>query len=385
MLDRREAALLAGSALLLPSLPAYASPTKVRAAWSATDGFTDKAFISFDEGAYAAMRDDARRTPLFEQAITKRLAASPAGTFSVLDIGTGPYALLALAAARAGARKVYTIETSAEAAKRARQAIREAKDVPPGVIDVIEGFSTAIDLPEQVDLVVAEIAGSVASEEGAIATIRDAQARLVKRPSDPTSYIPYAMQTLGAPASYALHYALGPPQFDWSKLKEPVRLNCRDETAQLLGEPLLLEEIKFSDVQLPASGVQRLAGAAPLLWTVDAARIAASEGVYLDELRREKVPEAEAASLARAVSRSFSGIAMWPRLVLDPEGTLVVESRGPQGQSQKSHWQTVLPLMSARPASIEPGASVVKVTFSVDLRDGKITSPLQYLLEGEVS
>ena len=217
-LSRRDAvgsAAAAAVACPLISVPFEvwaAEKTDVRAHWTATDGFSDKSFISFDEGAYAAMRDDVRRTPLFEEAIKQRLAKAPRGTLTVLDVGTGPYALLALAAARAGAKKVYTIEANGEAARRARDAIRKASDVRYGTIEVIEGFSTTVQLPEKVDVLVAEIAGSIASEEGAIATIRDAQHRLVKRPGDPTSYIPYACQTLGAPASYALHYALGPPQ-----------------------------------------------------------------------------------------------------------------------------------------------------------------------------
>jgi len=71
------------------------------------------------------------------------------------------------------------------------------------------------------------------------------QARLVNKPHDPNSYIPFACQTLAAPACYALHYSLGPPQFDWRKLKEPVRLNCRDETLQLLAEPQVRYIILF--------------------------------------------------------------------------------------------------------------------------------------------
>ena len=43
----------------------------------------------------------------------------------MLEIGTGPFALLALIAARAGARKVYAIEAQPEAARRARNAIRK--------------------------------------------------------------------------------------------------------------------------------------------------------------------------------------------------------------------------------------------------------------------
>ena len=220
-ISRRAALKVAGSATAALSVPlgpiwpalavsAAAAPT-LRSAWTATDGFGDssKSFIAFEESSYAAMRDDERRTPLFEKAIQQRLAAAEPNTLTVLDVGTGPYALLALAAARAGAKKVYTIEANAEAAKRARDVIRKASDVRYGTIEVIEGFSTVIELPEKVDLLVAEIAGSVASEEGAYASIRDAQARFMKRPSDPKAYIPYNIQTFAAPASYALHYALG--------------------------------------------------------------------------------------------------------------------------------------------------------------------------------
>ena len=71
------------------------------------------------------MRDDEGRTPLFEKAIRARLAGQE-GQLTVLEIGTGPFALLALIAARAGARKVYAIEAQPEAARRARNAIRKA-------------------------------------------------------------------------------------------------------------------------------------------------------------------------------------------------------------------------------------------------------------------
>ena len=47
------------------------------------------------------MRDDEGRTPLFEKAIRARLAGQE-GQLTVLEIGTGPFALLALIAARAG-------------------------------------------------------------------------------------------------------------------------------------------------------------------------------------------------------------------------------------------------------------------------------------------
>ena len=384
---RREALSLgtaATTAVFAGEMPAMAEEPSVpiKAQWSATDGFSNKDFIAFDEGAYAAMRDDERRTPLFEKAIQQRLAAAPPNTLTVVEIGTGPYALLAIAAARAGARKVYSVEANPEAAKRARAALKQA-GMGPEKVEVLEGFSTQVSLPEKVDLLVAEIAGSIASEEGACATIRDAQARFLKKPAEPDSYIPYACQTLAAPASYALHYALGPPAFDWTKLKEPVRLNCRDESVQLLAQPQLLEQITFSDTHLPASG--RVQGA-PLTWRVDAARVEANQAVFYDELRREGAKEGEASSLSRSVARSVSGLVMWPRLLLDPQGTLVVESRGPNGEHQKSHWQTVLPLMAARPVAVAAAPpSTIRVALSVDYGGGEVNTPLKYSLEGSVS
>ena len=360
--------------------PAVAATPLLSSAWTATAGFNDTAFIKFDEGAYKAMMDDERRTPLFERAIKERLAAMPDAV--VVDLGTGPFAVLALIAARAGARKVYAIEAIPAAAKRAREAVKKATDVPPGCIEILEGFSTAVSLPEKADLVVAEIVGSVASEEGMHATLRDAQARFLKRPHDPSSFIPTRCQTVAAPAAYALHYALGPPRYDWAKIAaEPVRLNCRDETLQLLSDPVLLEDIAFADPQLPPPGAWKPAGPQGLSFTIDGARIDANERTYREELRREGAKEEEARAVAAGAARALSGIALWPRLVLDPEGAIVVESRGPQGQTQKSHWQTVLPLMSAVPV-MDPVAPGERFALDALILLGEaIDEPVRYELE----
>ena len=56
-----------------------------------------------------------------------------------------------------------------------------------------------------------------------------------------------------------------------------------------------------------------------------------------------------ARELAGILARSFSGMAFWPQLVLDPEAEIVVDSRGPGGASQKSHWETVVSILSDRP------------------------------------
>ena len=98
--------------------------------------------------------------------------------------------------------------------------------------------------------------------------------------------------------------------------------------------------------------------------------------------RREGAKEKEARDLSAEVSRSLSGLAMWPRLVLDEEATLVVDSRGPLGEHRKSHWQTVLPLLAARPQPVEAGDSI-EIRAAVELGGG-VAEPPRYSLEGMV-
>merc|ERR1719502_2608779 len=72
----------------------------------------------YTDDTYAKMRDDAERTAAYTSAIAD---AAPGRV--CLDVGTGALALLALIAARAGARHVYAIEANAEAAQAARATI----------------------------------------------------------------------------------------------------------------------------------------------------------------------------------------------------------------------------------------------------------------------
>ena len=59
-----------------------------------------------------------------------------------------------------------------------------------------------------------------------------------------------------------------------------------------------------------------------------------------------------------------------------------MESRGPQGEHQKSHWPTLLTLMSPKPVPVEPD-DVVAITETSELsRD--ILVPVKYSFEGTV-
>ena len=122
-------------------------------------------------GSYMAMVEDETRTPYFREAIHRRLRGTDDQI--VLDIGTGAFAILALFAAQAGARRVYAIEANPVACEQARASVAAAESqglVPQGVVQVIEGFSVDVELPERADLLVAEIVGQMATSEGIVCT-----------------------------------------------------------------------------------------------------------------------------------------------------------------------------------------------------------------------
>lgn len=355
----------------------------ISAAWKAVDGLnsleSNNKFVSFNDSSYQAMINDPSRTPLFEKAILNRLQSSPDGPQSqvVLDLGTGPYAYFAIIAAKYGAGKVYAIEANKEAAALARNAVHKAGY--DDKITILEGFSTDITLPDGIkaDFAIAEIVGSVASEEGAIATISDAHKRLLKYPTDASSWIPNRIQTYAAPASYSLHNLFKPPAFDWTKLNgEPVRFNCRDEGLQLLSDPELVEDISFPDILvLGKKGKEQRR----IAFTVDGKRIDENIKKFNEEYTRGRVPDAE--TLAIEAANSVSGVALWPRLLLD--GDIQINSRHyPDGAHQRSHWQSVLPIMSPEPVAVKGGDEII-VNFDFDV-SSEVTTPPSYKISGNV-
>ena len=338
-------------------------------------------------GSYMAMVEDESRTPLFAEAIRRRLRGSEDQV--VLDIGTGAFCCLAMIAAHAGARKVYAVEANPEAAETARESVRVAEAeglVPAGVVTVIEGFSTDIELPERADLLVAEIVGDLASEEGLVPTMRDAQSRHLKRPDDPMSYIPQRVQSWCAPASYLVPCVVRPPYspYDFAALREgyPVRVSCEDAAVQLLSEPQLLEDFAFGETALPAAGKSY---ATTLRFSVDDARVesateahASGLGSALVNLDEMDCSVEEAEGLARRLAGSLAGLACWPQLVLDDD--LVVESRG--AQQAESHWSTVVSLLSPRPLEVS-GGDEVHIEYEAAFGE-RVERPTKYELRGEL-
>ena len=124
---------------------------------------------AFPPRAHAAMLDDRTRTSAFLEAI----AATVKPDDVVLDIGTGS-GILALAAARAGARHVYAIEAT-DAADAASAAARD--NGFEDRITVIRGWSTRVSLPERATVLVTETIGVEPLEEAIEEIAADAHRR----------------------------------------------------------------------------------------------------------------------------------------------------------------------------------------------------------------
>lgn len=123
-------------------------------------------------GIHASMLNDRARTSGFLEGIAEVVREGDV----VLDIGTGT-GVLAMAAARAGARHVYAIEASAIG--EVAEAIFEANGLGDR-ITLLRGWSTRLDLPERADVLVSEIIGNEPLGENVLEVTGDARKRLLK-------------------------------------------------------------------------------------------------------------------------------------------------------------------------------------------------------------
>jgi len=121
---------------------------------------------------HVAMLNDKQRTLTYLKGIQE--VVNPGDV--VLDIGTGT-GILAIAAARAGARHVYAIEASG--IWKLAKAIFKANGLADR-ITLIEGWSTQVNLPEKADVLISEMIGNEPMAENTLEITTDAMKRLIK-------------------------------------------------------------------------------------------------------------------------------------------------------------------------------------------------------------
>ena len=189
------------------------------------------------QACYTGMRDDVDRTEAYRRAIVE---AAPGKV--VMDLGTGALALLAIIAAEAGATHVYAIEVQETAAASAREAVAAA-----GLSDritVLHAFSTdaALELPTKATLLVHELIGEIAGEEGVVAAILDAAQRHVAPGAAPPLSVPARVRSLIAPCELAPDVsaaAAAPGGGRALKLPAPLPASAR------LAPPQPFEDLRF--------------------------------------------------------------------------------------------------------------------------------------------
>mmetsp|Transcript_126759 Transcript_126759/g.253413 ORF Transcript_126759/g.253413 Transcript_126759/m.253413 type:complete len:350 (+) Transcript_126759:44-1093(+) len=292
----------------LSKRPAAAASTK-RDAARALRVFT----TNLDAAAHDRMGMDDARMGAYTEAIQR---AVPGRT--VLDLGTGPHALLALLCARAGAKRVIAVEVVPAAAALARKAVA-ASGLSEQVV-VLEGHSALLTLP-RVDMVVHEIVGNIATEEGVAAALADLQGRPEVVDSHAVGWsLPLRVETWCAPTN--LSVPLDMNGNSPKALSNAVRLPFTVPQGALLGDPQPMEAVE-TDCAI------RLEQVRTLKWEVTS-------------------------------SSTLAGIICAPRLVLDAQ-TVV------NAWQQKTHWHQVLVLLSVA-TLVDPG-DVVELIVESSLRN----------------
>jgi len=262
------------------------------------------------------MMNDALRNEAYIGAL--RAAVTPKS--DVFEIGTGS-GLLAMTAAKLGARAVVTCEVVPTIAEVARDIV--AANGLQSSVHVISKDSTdltiGVDLPRRANLLVSEIIASELLGEGVLSSIEDAKRRLVEPGA---KVIPAAGSVVCAlfggdavKQHVRVDQVAGLDLSHFNSIASPKRLIYRDDLAiDLLTRPVAAFEFDF-----------------------------AGNDYFPAERKTLRVPVTQA-------GRCW-GVAQWIRLKLDDEHTY---ENHPATKTPTSSWQTCLYLF-ATPVDVRPG------------------------------
>ncbi len=245
----------------------------------------------YDDFLYDLMSTDAVRNQAFGEAFARH-----ARDRIVLDLGTGPHALLARLAAHAGARHVYAVEVLPDAARKARAAVAAA-----GLADritVIEADAAGLRLPEPAEVCAQGIIGNIGSADGIAAIWNRVQPQLRAGFTAVPARCVTLIAAVELPETLRAQPALAPLAMEYARRifaaegrAFDLRLCVRNLPAtQLLSDCHVFEDLDFSGPlpeawQGKAQFTLRRAGRFDgfLLWTV----VTLSDGVTLDYLAHQ--------------------------------------------------------------------------------------------------
>jgi protein arginine N-methyltransferase 1 len=263
--------------------------------------------------AYGDMIADGARVDAYVQAL--RQCVRPGCV--VLDLGTGT-GIFALLAARFGARRVYAIEAD-DAIHLARElAVRNGCS---DRIEFMQGFSTCINLPEQVDVLVSDLRGVLPLFQHHLPAVIDARKRFL---APGGVLIPQQDTLWAAVVDASEHYTSLTAAWDSNRqgldLTAGRRFvtNCwshiRLTAEQLRTEPRCLATLDYARVESPDV-------AAEVAWTIARGGTAHGLGVWFDTLLAPGVPLSNAATAPRLLyGQAFFP---WPRPVSLQPGDVV--------------------------------------------------------------
>lgn len=207
---------------------------------------------SYSSDFLYTLTTDEVRMRAFREAIQKRRAER------VLEVGCGPWAPLADMALSSGAREVVAVEATPQHAQAARRYLEERRGTAS--VTVLAGRASDVELPEGFwpDLVIGELLGYTASEEGAPAIFAEVHERLgaARRGEEwhLPSVLPQAARSLLMPVrplKLSCWHALRNWHAHgwWPKLLPGHLYDCRNfpQHLELPVAPQVWEEFNFSD------------------------------------------------------------------------------------------------------------------------------------------